>query len=113
MRLVLGTNAAVEGAVQFRCGAGVSKSIAITPESFGSLVLFIIRPVNILKLSVFWALLLYVDFVVFFKDCGVQDFETFWAYGFCFFDDLHFDTTERCNIFRLVIHCIRMFPNVS
>jgi len=42
MGLVLGTNAAVEGAVQFRCGAGVSKSIAVTSEPFGSLVLLII-----------------------------------------------------------------------
>ena len=42
MRLVLGANAAVEGAVQFRCGAGVSQSVAITSEPFGSLVLFMI-----------------------------------------------------------------------
>ena len=113
MRLVLGTNAAVEGAVQFSCGSGVSKAVAFASELFSSLILGIIRPVNILKFPVFCALFFYVNFVVFFEDGGVKSLEAFWAYGFCFFDDSHFDTTERCNIFRLVIQRIRRFPNVS
>lgn len=70
MRFMLWTDAAVKGAVLFCLGAGVSKSLAIIPEFFGSLVLFIIRPVNILKLSMFKALLLDVDFVVLFKYGG-------------------------------------------
>jgi len=67
MRLMLWTDAAVKGAVLFCLGAGISKALAVIPEFFGSLVLFIIRPVNVLKLSVFRALLLDVDFVVLFK----------------------------------------------
>jgi len=69
--LVLGTDAAVEGTVEGCCGAGVSKAIAVASESSGSLVLFIVRPVDILKLSVFWALLLYVNLVILFEDGGV------------------------------------------
>jgi len=68
---MLWTDAAVKGAVLFCLGAGISKSLTFIPEFFGSLVLFIIRPVNILKLSVFKAFFLDVDFVVLFKYSGI------------------------------------------
>ena len=71
MGFVLRADAAVVGTAKFSFSAGISKSITITPEPFGSLVLFVVRPVNFSKLSVLWAFLLDVDFVVFFEYDGV------------------------------------------